>query len=395
MENINNSLNKNELDNKEEINFIDFFIIIIKHKKIIIWITSIITFLTIFVAFFILDPWFLSIGSVKSSQKTSGLASVLSSNIPDIGGLDELSGSGSSTRELASYEEIILSRRCLEEVIIKFNLMDLHKIKLMDDAIKFIREELIFVKRDNKSGIIKIGFLDKSPQRSKEISEFLISELNKINMELNVQNAKLNREFLEKRYNDVKADLAKAEDSLKVFQDKYSIAPDVQVKAVLQSDIQLEAEIKSEEIKLDLLKKILTSNQAEVKSQEDKVSLLKKQLEDMRYSTDTESKLRIKGTPDMVLNYYRLQRNVEIQTKILTYIVPLFEQAKIDEKKDMPSVLVLDNPNLPDKKEKPKRLTIILITFFVTLFVTSLSAILYATFIKGIISRLKLNDNKT
>ncbi len=84
--------------------------------------------------------------------------------------------------------------------------------------------------------------------------DFLLSELDKINIELNVQNAKNNREFIEKRYFQARGDLRKAEDSLKSFQMIYGVAPDLQIKAAAQSAFTLEAELKTEEVKLDYVK---------------------------------------------------------------------------------------------------------------------------------------------
>ncbi|MBL0108977.1 MAG: hypothetical protein IPP52_17290 [Ignavibacteria bacterium] len=73
--------------------------------------------------------------------------------------------------------------------------------------------------------------------------------LNKINSELNIQNAKNNREFIEKRYDQARIDLKRTEDTLEYFQNIYGISPDYQVQASLKANIELESEIKSEEIK--------------------------------------------------------------------------------------------------------------------------------------------------
>jgi uncharacterized protein involved in exopolysaccharide biosynthesis len=95
--------------------------------------------------------------------------------------------------------------------------------------------------------------------------------------------------------------------------------------------------------------------------QEEKIASMKKTMDEIKNSSDTESLLKIKGSPDIVLNYFRLQREVEIQNKILIFIMPIYEQAKIDEKKETPSVLIMDQSFVPERKTKPKRLTMVLI----------------------------------
>ncbi|HEY5123417.1 MAG TPA: hypothetical protein VIK14_06745 [Ignavibacteria bacterium] len=358
--------------------------IIFSYKKFILISTLSVGLIVAFIVFFIIIPIFYSSGTIKTTNKSSsGLAGMLGGgSVPDIGGLSDLTGGGTSSKELALYENIIMSRRCLEETIIKFKLMDEWDYKYMQDAIKYFREEILDVKRDKIAGTILLGVYDVDPQRAKDITDFLIFQLNKINTEMNIQNAKSNKEFIETRYNMAIADLKKAEDSLKNFQDIYGMAPDIQVKVVAQSEITLEAEIQTEKVKLELLKKILSPDQSEVKQQEAKISAMQEQLFQIQNSTDLSTNLRLKGKPEVLLNYYRLLKGVEIQNKILATLLPIFEQGKIEEKRETPSIIVLDNPFLPEHKIKPKRVTSILISIFVTLIMASVASIFYHTFYK-------------
>ena len=134
----------------------------------------------------------------------------------------------------------------------------------------------------------------------------------------------------------------------------------------MKANIELESEIKSEQIKLELLSKILSPDQPEIQTQMEKIKVLKEQLNTLETSPFEESNLNMKGSPRIVLNFLRLKRDLEIQNKILTTLIPILEQSKIQEKKDTPSVLVIDNPALPEKKTKPKR--VINILFFTFLF---------------------------
>ena len=194
---------------------------------------------------------------------------------------------------------------------------------------------------------------------------FLLDKLNKINIEMSVQNAKNNREFIEKRYFQAKEDLARSEDSLKSFQMIYGIAPDLQIKASAQSVFTLEAELKAEEVKLDVIKKILSSDQPEVKLQEAKVSSLRDKITGIETSTDLNDFLRLGNSPQIAISFLRLQRDIEIQTKILTFVLPIYEQAKIEEKRETPTIIILDKPYIAERKTKPKRLTMtIIFTFF-------------------------------
>lgn len=267
--------------------------------------------------------------------------------------------------------------------------MDRDEFKYIEDAIKDFRKNRIIVDIDKQSGLLKLGVYDKNKEFAKEMVEFLLEELNKINIELSITNAKNNREFIENRYIQSKNDLAKAEDTLKAFQQIYGIAPDLQIKASAQSVFTLEAELKAEEVKLDVIKQMLSSDQPEVKLQEAKVNSLRSKINGIETSTDLNDFLRLGNSPIIAMSYLRLQREIEIQTKILSFIMPLYEQAKIEEKRETPSILVLEKPYVAERKEKPKRLTMVIVTLFGSLFFMSVLVILYEMKIKNAIFLLK------
>jgi oligosaccharide repeat unit polymerase len=58
--------------------------------------------------------------------------------------------------------------------------------------------------------------------------------------------------------------------------------------------------------------------------------------------------------PDLGMEYLRRYRDVEIQYKILQFITPMYEQAKVEEKRQTPSVIVLDKAAPAERKSKPK-----------------------------------------
>jgi tyrosine-protein kinase Etk/Wzc len=356
----------------------DILEIFIKYKRKIIIITLTVGLLIGLFLFFVANPIFLSSGVVKTTSKMGGLSSMITQNITDLGDLGDLTGGGSAGKELALYENILTSRRCLEEAIIKFKLNDEWEYKFMQDAVKNFREEVLTVSKDKTAGTMEIGIFDKDPQRAKEMVEFLIYQLNKINTELNVTNAKANREYIEQRYYLIRQDLRGFEDSLRQYQDVYGIAPDLKAKAIIQSVVQLEAEEKSEEIKLDLMNKILSPGESEILIQKEKIASLKSEIRKINESGDSSLSFHLKGAPGVILNYLRLVREVEIQNKMLIYIMPLYEQAKIEEKKETPSVLVLDQPVVPERKAKPKRVVTILLFMFVA-FTISLSVFIVYT----------------
>ena len=63
-------------------------------------------------------------------------------------------------------------------------------------------------------------------------------------------------------------------------------------------------------------------------------------------------------------------RDVAIQEKLYELLSEQYEQAKIQEAQDTPTISVLDYPRIPEHKIRPKRLKMILTAFFISLFVS-------------------------
>lgn len=355
--------NKEVNDSSSSFTILEIITVFIRNRIKILIMTGIICVLSIVLYFFVFDLIYKSSASIKSSSKSSGLLGALDAGLPDLGGLDDIGvGSGSkSAKELAGYQEILYSRRCLEKLILKFGLMERDEYMYMEDAVKDFRENKLDIQTEKMAGVMLVSVLDKDPVLAKQMVEFLLEELDKINIELNITNAKNNREFIERRFFQAKEDLTKVEDSLKSFQLIYGIAPDLQIKAAAQSVFTLEAELKAEEVKLDVVKKILSADQPEVKLQEAKVNSLKDKISGIQTSTDLNDFLRLGNSPQIAMTFLRLQRDLEIQTKILTFMLPIYEQAKIEEKRETPTILILDKPVVSERKTKPKRLTMVIV----------------------------------
>jgi uncharacterized protein involved in exopolysaccharide biosynthesis len=149
-----------------------------------------------------------------------------------------------------------------------------------------------------------------------------------------------------------------------------------QTKAAVTAAAELEAQIIAEEVKLGILRRQLGEDAPEVKLAKIQIEEMRKRLNQMKEGSDkikNEMSLFVpfKDVPELGLQYLRLYRDYEIQNKLLEFILPLYEQAKIEEQRDVPVVQVLDRAVPPEKKARPFR-TLIVVSVFasaLTLFV--------------------------
>ncbi|MEM2265158.1 MAG: hypothetical protein QXX03_08250, partial [Nitrososphaerota archaeon] len=112
----------------------------------------------------------------------------------------------------------------------------------------------------------------------------------------------------------------------------------------------------------------LGDDASEVRAVKIQIEEMKKRLNQMKEGNErlkNEMTLFVpfKNMPELGLQYLRLYREYEIQNKLLEFIVPLYEQAKIEEQKNIPVVQVLDYAVPPEKKARPFRTLIVLSVF--------------------------------
>ena len=74
--------------------------------------------------------------------------------------------------------------------------------------------------------------------------------------------------------------------------------------------------------------------------------------------------------PEIAVSYFRLYREVTLQEKLLEFLLPQYEQMKIQEAKDTPTVQVLDYAVPPIKRSSPKRTVMVLFSGFLSFLVS-------------------------
>jgi capsule polysaccharide export protein KpsE/RkpR len=73
--------------------------------------------------------------------------------------------------------------------------------------------------------------------------------------------------------------------------------------------------------------------------------------------------------PKASLEYMRLVREVKIQETVYELLTQQYEQAKIMELKDTPTVQFLDHAGVPEKRSYPKRMLTVIIVFLLGFFI--------------------------
>jgi uncharacterized protein involved in exopolysaccharide biosynthesis len=321
----------------------------------------------------LITPQFKSTASVFTSEKADlfgaieGVSGLMKSFTPR--GLAGFAGNV----ELDRYMAILKSGRVVGEVIRKFDLVNVYGITSYpgEKTAKRLMENTEFV--IEPEGNLTVSVYDEDPQRASDMANYFVEELNRANSELQVQNARGNRKFIEDRYAKNLADLAAAEDSLRAFQKRYGvIAMPQQTEASIKAGSEIAAQLAMKEVQLEVLKRMQSGDHPLVVAAQVEIDEFRKKIAEMNSGRglrkgEMNALVPFAAIPDLGADYLRRFRDVEIQYKILQYITPLFEQAKVEEQRQTPSVIVLDRAVPAERKARPKRMLIVLGGMFVCL----------------------------
>ncbi len=352
----------------------DYFYVLFKWKKFLIINLLIISIITVTIVL-LLPNKYKATATIMIPPDTQsafgGLTSLLS-------GKSSLSSMGSKLFGVTGTSEDVLlgilnSRTALTDVIKKFNLIDYYEISEnnIDKTIKAFRKDLSA--DPNEYGMIEISVINKDPKVAAAISNYFVGLIDSMNIILNIQRAKNNRIFIEQRYLKNLQDLRVAEDSLYHFQRKYGIVsvPD-QLEGTFKAAAEIETQLTKKEIEAFFLKQQYGENSPQYNLAIQEVNLLKKKVQELKSSSELSSKSNIlyafKDMPDIAISYLRIFREVEIQQAILEFVMPMYEQAKVEEQKSVPTVMVIDNAVPPQLKDGPKRTIIVIGIFLFALF---------------------------
>ena len=345
----------------QEPTFIKSISILLKWKRFIIINFIIVLLLSIGISF-ILPKWYKSTASLLPPKQPDifGSISASSSILKGLGGLSKIGGLGQKS-SVYNYFAILHSRTTMENVVRKFDLLSVYEISdsSMEKAIKALDANVAFEEQSDDN--ITIEVYDKDPIRASNMANYFVEVLNEISIRLGTQEARNNREFVELRVRETQKSLQHAEDSLREFQERSGMIITPEQTTSADAVAALYASKAKMEIEIAIMEHNVPA---------DNSTLIQKKLE------FHELNKKISTIPQIGLKSFRLFRDVTIQQKILEFLIPIYEQARIEEQKDVPVLLVLDKAIPAEKKARPQRSLIVFLSSTIALFFFTIFAFL-------------------
>jgi uncharacterized protein involved in exopolysaccharide biosynthesis len=264
---------------------------------------------------------------------------------------------------------VLASQTVQDDLITKFDLRKVYGKNRREDARKKL-DSRTKLSVDKKSELLEIGVTDKDPVRATNMAREYVDELNRVMAQLNTSASHLERVFLEDRLVEVKQDLEGAEQQFSRFASA-NVALDVpeQGKAMLEASSQLQGQLIAAQTELQGLRQIYTDNNVRVRTTQARIDELHHQIEKLRGDsgpTDESGTTAagalaypsIRKLPQLGVSYADLVRTTKVDEAVFEALTQQYEAAKVDEAKDLPTVKVLDEAQVPEKKSFPPRAVI-------------------------------------
>ncbi len=365
----------------KHIELIDIVITLLKHKKLIILPTIIVSMLAVVYIMLVPKYW---VSTTTFLPATDG-----SSSLPLIG--SQLLGASMSMLGQQSQVEsldmltIINSRSFSEKMIEKFNLIEYLEIEdidprvAMEKALLRLNRSMKKIDLSRETGLITLSIETKDKELSTEIANYYVTQLDRYNTEDRISKARLKREYIEQQLQDVKTKLDSISVELNTFQKENNVINlEKQSEKMLDLYAKLVADYSTIESEIAYQKKLMNPDIPSIRRLEARLELTKQRIEAAEYLEQKDTNkyiLNMDDVPDFALRYLQLELSLAIQRKLYEFLYPQLEEAKIMELREMPTIEVIDKAVPAGLRSKPRRAKFCITVFLITIVTFSLLAV--------------------
>lgn len=331
----------------DEISLLDLLQVVVDNLRLLVLGPLVAGLLALGITFAIPPTFTATIKFMPPQQQQSSAAAMLSS----LGALGGLAGAASGLKNPADQYVAFLKSRTVQDALIeRFKLTERYEAKFKEDA----RTELGANAQiaSGKDGLITIDVSDKDPQFAAQLANAYVEELGKLLNRLAVTEAQQRRMFFEKQLANAKDGLIKAEQALKSSGVNSSALKASPVAAV-EGLAKIKAGITAQEIKLASMRGYLTESAPDFKQAQTEMSALRDQLARAEKEEPASN-----GDSDYIAKF----RDFKYHETLFELFAKQYEMARIDESREGAVIQVVDAAQPPERKSKPKKALIAMMT---------------------------------
>lgn len=237
------------------------------------------------------------------------------------------------------YLTILRSRTVADSLIAEFHLVDRYRVKNVELARRALAAATDLGLAS--AGLIRVAVEDKDPGTAADMANAYVRHLDRINRAMSMRDGRRTRIFIEGRRRDTEVRLHAAEDSLLAYEQSH---PGILLPGEDSSAAGAAAGLLARRIsigaELEMLRHALAPDAPALSRKEREVQALDRELRKL---------------PAMEVALARRYRDFKIQERVFELLTAQFEQAQIQEHRDITTVEVLDPAIPPVRKSFPRR----------------------------------------
>lgn len=356
---------------------LDVLLFLAGHKRAVLGIPLIAALMAAVISL-LMPNYYAAVTKILPPQQNQSSAAMALAQLGSAAGVPAASLGLKNPNDL--YVGMLKSRTVADRLIERFALRQLYERTTLQDTRRVLEQRTAI--SHGRDGIITVQFEDTDRGRAADITNAYIEELYKLTQTLAVTEAGQRRLFLEKQLKLARDALADAEVELKKTQEATGLIKlDEQGRAIIEAVAKLRAQIAAKEVEAVTMRAFATErNPAYVRSQQE-LAGLRVELTRLEKSTQSSNKegdifVPTGKVPEAGLEYVRRFRDVKYYETVFDLLAKQFEIAKIDEARDTSIVQVLDRALPPEKKSRPHRALIVVVTGLAALLAALLWALL-------------------
>ena len=340
-------------DQDDEISLLDLLQTIVDNLRLLVLGPLAVGVTAFGISFFIQPTYTAKTQFLPPQQQQSAAASLLSS----LGSLGGLAGAVGGIKNPAEQFLAYMKSVTLQDALIeRFKLLERYDAKTKLDARLELKDNVRAI--SGKDGLISLEVDDKEPQFAADLANAHVEELAKLLGRLATTEAQQRRLFFEKQLSLAKDKMIQSEIALKATGVSGSVLKASPASAVA-AVAGLQAAVTSQEVKLGAMRGYLAETAPDFKQAMNELANLKAQLGKQEKDTPSSSgKATVEG--DYITKY----REFKYQETLFELFSKQFELAKVDEAREGAVIQILDAAQPPERKSKPKKTLIAIISTF-------------------------------
>jgi len=367
---------------EDEISLLDLLIVLAKHKRLVLGMPLAAGILAAVISL-LLPSIYTGTAKILPPQQSASAASALLNQLGGaLGGLGGLAGGALGVRNPNDlYIGMLKSRTVADNLIARFDLNKIYKQELQSTTRTELQNSTSIAA--GRDGIIAIEVDDRDPKHAAELANAYVEELMKLTKVLAVTEASQRRLFFERQLLQAKDSLTSAEISARQGLQKGGLAQvDAQGRSMIEVTARLRAQISAKEVQLGSMRTFAAEGNPELQRTQQEMEALRRELARVEGASPVSAvgKRDVSGSSGLD-NLGRL-RDVKYYEFLYELLAKQYELAKIDEAKDATVIQVMDQAIEPDRRSRPKRTLIVLLSAFTAFFFGILSAFILETISK-------------